>query len=381
MNATAASLPASTPVTASSSSVITCTIDEHDAGQRIDNYLRRVLKGVPFSHLYRLLRTGQVRVNKKRAKAADRLAAGDVVRLPPVRVANATLTHLLATTGNTNRAGNSAKSGNAGEGLQNHVSLPEAVQESINAARKNRVQLPVIYEDEALLVIDKPAGVAVHGGSGVSFGVIEALRAQRPEARFLELAHRLDRETSGVLLIAKKRSALRALHESFRQHGQTIDKRYLVWVKGAWFNAHQQVRLPLCKYLDAAGERRVRVDQQEGKPAHTVFHLLARWGEVSLLEAHLHSGRTHQIRVHLAHLGFPVLGDEKYGDFAVNRALNLPRMALHAYRLQLPHPLTHVALEFSAPPPAALQKFTVALGMPLSGQVPWANPESSAKHG
>jgi len=219
--------------------------------------------------------------------------------------------------------------------------------------------LPVIYEDEAMLVIDKPEGVAVHGGSGVSFGVIEALRKQRPLAKFLELAHRLDRETSGVLLVGKKRSALTALHDMFREHGAGADKRYLVLVKGRWLNVTQHVKAPLYKYLTESGERRVRVDP-EGKASHTIFRLLARWQGMSLLEAQLKTGRTHQIRVHLAHLGFPILGDEKYGEFALNRDLKrdgLKRMALHAWKMDFRHPLSGEALSCRAPLPAGIADY------------------------
>jgi 23S rRNA pseudouridine955/2504/2580 synthase len=307
---------------AGNNSVSYLTIDENTAGQRLDNFLFRHCKGVPKSHVYRILRSGEVRVNKGRVDATYRLQAGDVLRLPPLRMAQ----------------------------------RPVA---EVAAAAKERVELPVLFEDDALLVINKPEGVAVHGGSGVSFGVIEALRQQRPQAKFLELAHRLDRETSGILLVGKKRSALVALHDMFREHGAGADKRYLVLVRGRWMNAVQHVKLPLHKYLLENGERRVRVDAA-GKPAHTVFRLLARWSDMSLLEAQLKTGRTHQIRVHLAHLGFPILGDEKYGDFALNKRLapaGLKRMALHAWRMAFAHPLTGEPLECVAPLPANLRAY------------------------
>lgn len=297
-------------------------ISADDAGQRLDNYLIRVCKGVPKSHLYRILRSGEVRVNSKRVDATYRLKPNDQIRIPPIRLAE------------------------------------RPVSEMVENA-KQRVDLPILYEDDAMLVVDKPVGVAVHGGSGVSFGVIESLRAQRPQARFLELAHRLDRETSGILLIGKKRSALTALHDMFREAGQVADKRYLVLVAGRWMNETQHARQPLFKYLTEAGERRVRVSS-EGKDAHTVFRLLARWPQFSLLEAQLKTGRTHQIRVHLAHLGFPILGDEKYGDFNLNRELTrlgLKRMALHAHTLKCPHPLTGESMLFCAPVPHDLQPF------------------------
>jgi 23S rRNA pseudouridine955/2504/2580 synthase len=312
---------------AGNNSVVHVVIGDDEAGQRLDNYLIRHCKGVPKSHLYRILRSGEVRVNSRRVAPTYRLSAGDALRLPPIRIA-------------------------------------ERPQNAIDEAAKARVSLPVLFEDEALLVVDKPEGVAVHGGSGVSFGVIEALRRQRPEARFLELAHRLDRETSGILLVGKKRLALTALHDMFREHGAGADKRYLVLVKGRWTNAMQHVRAPLFKYLTTDGERRVSVDAAQGKPSHTVFRLLARWPEMSLLEAQLKTGRTHQIRVHLAHLGFPILGDEKYGDFALNKRLpaaGLRRMGLHAWRMAFRHPLSGAPLEFVAPVPAGISSYLAAI--------------------
>ena len=216
-----------------------------------------------------------------------------------------------------------------------------------------------MHEDEALLVVDKPAGLAVHGGSGVSFGLIEQLRRMRPQAKLLELAHRLDRETSGLLIVAKKRTALTRLHDAFRRG--SINKRYLALVKGQWFAPRQDVRLPLLKYLTAEDERRVRV-ANEGKAAHSIVRLVARWQNFSLLEVELKTGRTHQIRVHLAHLGFPLAGDDKYGDFADNKALQkqgLKRMFLHAASLRLRHPTQDESplLSLQAPLPADLQSF------------------------
>ena len=313
-------------ISAGSNSVTHAVIGDEEHGQRLDNFLIRCCKGVPKSHIYRILRSGEVRVNSRRVDATYRLCAGDKLRIPPIRVA-------------------------------------ERPKNEVDEAAKQRVDLPILYEDEAMLVIDKPEGIAVHGGSGVSFGVIEALRRQRPEARFLELAHRLDRETSGILLVGKKRLALTALHDMFREHGAGADKRYLVLVKGRWMNTTQHVKLPLHKYLTEGGERRVSVNP-EGKAAHTVFRLLARWPEMSLLEAQLKTGRTHQIRVHLAHLGFPILGDEKYGDFALNRELKrtgLKRMALHAWRMALRHPLTGAPLECVAPLPESIAGYIAAV--------------------
>lgn len=311
---------------AGNNSVTHLVIGEEEQGQRLDNFLIRICKGVPKSHIYRILRSGEVRVNSGRVDATYRLQFGDKLRVPPIRLA-------------------------------------ERPQNETEEAAKQRIDLPVIYEDEAMLIIDKPEGIAVHGGSGVSFGVIEALRRQRPQAKFLELAHRLDRETSGILLVGKKRLALTALHDMFREHGAGADKRYLVLVKGRWMNNTQHVKLPLFKYLTDGGERRVSVNP-DGKPSHTIFRLLARWPEMSLLEAQLKTGRTHQIRVHLAHLGFPILGDEKYGDFALNKNLKregLKRMALHAWRMAFRHPLTAAPIESIAPLPDGIKGFIAAV--------------------
>lgn len=301
------------------------TISDEEADQRIDNFLLRVCKGVPKSHIYRVLRSGEVRVNKGRIDQTYRLKEGDVVRIPPVRVA-------------------------------------EKPENTVPAAEFN-----ILLEDNHLLVIDKPAGVAVHGGSGVSYGVIEQLRASRPQAKFLELVHRLDRETSGILLLAKKRSALTNLHEQIRE-GE-IDKRYLALVQGDWQNARQHVKLPLYKYNTPDGERRVRV-QADGLASHTVFNLVRRFGEFALLEAELKTGRTHQIRVHLASSGFPIVGDDKYGDFALNRAMQkadggriaLKRMFLHAYQITFRHPEHGKPVTLNAPLARECEQFLKSLG-------------------
>jgi 23S rRNA pseudouridine955/2504/2580 synthase len=295
-------------------------VGEEAAGQRIDNFLLRLSKGVPKSHVYRILRSGEVRVNKGRVAADYRLQSGDIVRVPPIRVSAS---------------------------ADKPVAPPRVFD--------------VVFEDEAIIVLDKPAGVAVHGGSGVSFGVIEQLRQACPEARFLELAHRLDRETSGLLIVAKKRSALTRLHDMFRDGG--INKRYLALVKGRWRNPLQHVKLPLHKYLTEEGERRVSVSE-EGKQAHSIVRLVARWENFSLVEVELKTGRTHQIRVHLAHLGYPLAGDDKYGDFALNKELQkagLKRMFLHAARLRLPHPLTGAEMELASGLPADLAGFVARL--------------------
>jgi len=291
-------------------------VAEEEAGQRIDNYLMARLKGVPKSRIYRILRSGEVRINSRRVAASDRVAAGDRIRIPPVRVA-----------------------------------------EREESAPAPHFRMPILYEDEALVALDKPAGIAVHGGSGVAHGVIESLRSMRPEARFLELVHRLDRETSGVLLIAKKRAALTALHAALRE--RDADKRYLVAVAGRFRNERQRVQLALAKRDAPDGGKRVSVSAA-GQAAETVFRRLARGPEFSLLEAELLTGRTHQIRVHLAHLGHPVLGDDRYGDFELNRRLRkegLKRMFLHAASIALAHPITGEALAIEAPLPPELVRF------------------------
>jgi 23S rRNA pseudouridine955/2504/2580 synthase len=301
-------------------------ISPEESGQRIDNFLIRICKGVPKSHLYRILRSGEVRVNKGRVDQTYRLEAGDVVRIPPLR-------------------------------------MKEKEESYVPGSEFN-----ILLEDNVLLVIDKPAGVAVHGGSGVSYGVIEQLRAARPQAKFLELVHRLDRETSGILMLAKKRSALTNLHEQIREG--SMDKRYLTLVHGDWKNDRQHVRLRLHKYNTGDGERRVRV-QQDGMESHTVFNLVKKLGEFALLEAELKTGRTHQIRVHLASSGFAIAGDDKYGDFALNKRLQktegervaLKRMFLHAYRLTLRHPETGEPLTLHSPLPPECQRFLESLGL------------------
>jgi len=310
-------------------------IDETCNNQRIDNFLFKRFRGVPKSHIYQILRSGQVRVNGKRINASYRLQLDDIVRIPPIKK------------------------------TKSNVSNPAQI------AQSQLVTFKIIFEDEALLVIDKPAGMAVHGGSGVSFGVIEQLRAQHPNWKFIELVHRLDRETSGILLLAKKRAALVDLHRQIRE-GLT-EKHYLVLVKGKWRNAIQHVKLPLNKYVTATGERRVAIsmdarNMQKSLSAHTVVRLQKVWNDFSLLDAELKTGRTHQIRVHLAHLGFPIVGDDKYGDFTLNRQLartkqqpNLSRMFLHAHTLKFMHPLSGEQLSLMAPLSMDLQRFVNGL--------------------
>ena len=298
----------------SKESVMRPAVDEDSAGQRIDNYLIRHLKGVPKSHVYRILRSGEVRVNSRRVGPDYRLVAGDRLRLPPLRLAAST-------------------------------------------APSGRFEPEILFEDDSMLVINKPAGMAVHGGSGISLGVIEGLRNTRGEERFLELVHRLDRDTSGVLMLAKKRSVLVALHRQLQDGG--VGKFYLCLVKGRWQERKRLVDLPLQKRVTAVGERRVSVDR-EGSHAVTVFRLQRLIGPYSLLEAELKTGRTHQIRVHLAHLGFPLIGDDKYGDFALNKSLvkaGLKRMFLHAARATIRHPVSGDRLTFTAELPEVLRTF------------------------
>jgi 23S rRNA pseudouridine955/2504/2580 synthase len=295
-------------------------VGDNAADQRIDNYLTRLLKGVPKSHIYQILRSGQVRVNSGRVGPYYRIQAGDRLRIPPIRVAQ-------------------RQTRPSGSAVAPHFD-----------AR-------IIHEDEVLLVLDKPAGTAVHGGSGISFGIIEQLRQVRPQTHFLELVHRLDRDTSGVLLLAKKRSALTALHEQLR--AGRVQKYYLALVHGAWDRGRHDIKLPLHKYVLASGERRVNV-REDGQTAHTRIQLRQSWADFSLLEAQLKTGRTHQIRVHLAHLGFPIAGDDKYGDFALNKALarqGLKHMFLHACKTVVVHPRSGESIAFEAPLPADLRGF------------------------
>jgi 23S rRNA pseudouridine955/2504/2580 synthase len=311
----------------------------------LDNFLLRQLKGVPKTHVYRIIRSGEVRINKGRVSADSRVQSGDAVRLPPVRISQRVAEKTLA--------------------------MAE------NAAREApRRDFSILLEDEHLVAIDKPAGLAVHGGSGVSFGVIEQLRMARPEAKFLELVHRLDRDTSGILLIAKKRSALKHLQDQFRE--RETGKTYLAMVAGAWPANKKVLDKPLHKYLLPDGERRVKVvarDDPDGMSSVTLVKVLRRGAAVppvgtaavagfSLLEVTLKTGRTHQIRVHLATEGHPILGDDKYGDFELNKALarsnlvtGLKRMFLHAWRLQFNHPLSGERIELLAPLPPELENF------------------------
>lgn len=318
--------------------VQTILVDENEVGQRIDNFLLRRLKGVPKTHIYRLIRAGEVRVDKGRVRPDTRLFGGQIVRIPPVRT--------------------SARAQDKRERMRRNGTAPPSFP------------CPIVFEDEGFLVVDKPSGLAVHGGSGLSFGLIEQLRMARPQARFLELVHRLDRDTSGLLMIAKKRSALNKLQDQLR--ARQTGKTYLALVKGVWSEKHKVIDKPLQRYLrrgedGEVGERRVRVVAQndtEGMRSVSLVHVRARGLAFSLLEVTIKTGRTHQIRVHLSSEGYPIVGDEKYGDFLLNRTLArgtplaLKRMFLHAWKLDLDHPVSGVRLSFCSELPDDLRTFS-----------------------
>ncbi|EIW89984.1 23S rRNA pseudouridylate synthase [Alishewanella agri BL06] len=289
-------------------------IEDDFIGQRIDNFLIARLRGVPKSVIYRVLRKGEVRVNKKRIKPDYKLEQGDVVRVPPLTVA----------------------------------SEPDAV--SVKLSLVKDLEQHILYEDKDLIVLNKPSGMAVHGGSGLQFGVIEALRALRPDAKHLELVHRLDRDTSGCLLIAKKRSVLTHLHEQLRN--KTVEKKYWALVAGDWDNKVRKVTEPLRKNTLQSGERVVKVDAAEGKPSETRFRILQRYQEGTLVEAFPVTGRTHQIRVHTACKGHPIACDDKYGDNQFSQQMQkigLNRLFLHAFSLSFIHPISETTMRFEAP--------------------------------
>ncbi|MCW8943664.1 MAG: 23S rRNA pseudouridine(955/2504/2580) synthase RluC [Sedimenticola sp.] len=307
------------------SSVHILTVEEGFDGQRIDNFLLNYLKGVPKSLIYRILRKGEVRVNKGRIKAQYRIKVGDQIRVPPVRVPE--------------------------------KDAPARLDDRL----LTRLAGGIIFEDKRIIVLNKPSGLAVHGGSGLNFGVIEALRQMRPDEKQLELVHRLDRDTSGCLLIAKKRSALRSLHELMRTNG--IDKRYIALLNGSWNRDRIDVDVPLLKNTLQGGERVVMVDPR-GKESLTRFSVRERYSGRMLVEARLMTGRTHQIRVHTAHLGTPILGDEKYGDSEANKqikGLGLKRLFLHAETLRFRWPDEKQDQYFKAPVEPALNKVLSAL--------------------
>lgn len=289
------------------------TIGPEHAGQRVDNFLLTQLKGAPRTLVYRILRTGEVRVNKGRVKADHRLQEGDIVRVPPLKLPE------------------KAEAPRPGSGL---TSLLEG---------------RILYEDNGLIVLNKPAGIAVHGGSGISMGVVEALRAMRPQYRLLELAHRLDRDTSGLLMLATKRSVLVHLHEQMRS--DQMRKIYTALLAGDLKGRKHRVEAPLLKNVLASGERVVRVSR-EGKASLTEFTVQERFGQATLVEAHLHTGRTHQIRVHSRHLGHPVVGDDKYGYDDINKrfkAFGFTRLFLHARELDVRLPWEEKPMHFTAP--------------------------------
>ncbi|OQK18262.1 23S rRNA pseudouridylate synthase [Methyloprofundus sedimenti] len=292
--------------------------DAHE-GQRLDNFLMNILKGVPKSHIYRIIRKGEVRINKGRCDAKHKLSIGDIVRIPPVRVTEE----------------------------KQLVSAPAYLTASLTR--------DILFEDDAILVINKPSGFAVHGGSGISSGVIEALRELRPDSRFLELVHRLDRDTSGCLIIAKKRSTLRILHEYFR--GDGVKKNYLALLHGRWEQQKIIVDQPLLKNISQGGERMVKISSS-GKPSKTLFRRLALYHDTTLVEASPYTGRTHQIRVHAAWLGHAIIGDERYGENEINkdfRRRGYKRLFLHAHKLQFAHPISGEILKLIAPLPVDLQ--------------------------
>jgi len=350
------------------------TVTEDYAGQRLDNFLIRQLKGVPKTHVYRIIRSGEVRVNKGRAHADTRVETGDIVRLPPVRTSE--------------RAEQKAQ---AMQSAMTEVARHGA--SSTVGGYAPAAEFPILFEDDFLLAIDKPAGVAVHGGSGVSFGIIEQLRMARPEADFLELVHRLDRETSGILLIAKRRMALKLLQEQFRE--RETDKVYLALVSGNWPTNQRVIDKALHKYLLPNGERRVKIvpnDHPDAMRSVTLVKVktpiaanpLAPATPFTLLEVTIKTGRTHQIRVHLAGEGHPIAGDDKYGDFELNKALHrtnphgasLKRMFLHAWSLKFNHPKTRKAVQLHAALPDELQQFLPSRQTGLSSDAPAESEDS-----
>ena len=300
-------------------------MDQEAQGQRIDNFLMRCVKGVPRSHIYRVLRRGEVRVNKGRVKAGYRVCAGDMIRIPPMRTADLRAEHRAP------------------------------------SVQLDRLEKAILFEDDRLLVLDKPAGLAVHGGSGLSYGLIEALRQLRP-SKELELVHRLDRETSGCLVVSKRRSALRELHQLIREN--RLDKRYIALLTGPLDRREVVVDAPLRKNVLSSGERLVRVDTEQGKSARTIFRRLRHFTRFTLADVRLITGRTHQIRVHARHLGAPLAGDSKYGGDEVNkilRELGLKRLFLHASALSFQLQYMSRPLRVEAPLPAELQDLVTTL--------------------
>ncbi len=296
------------------------TVTEKDENQRLDNLLVKILKGVPKSHVYRIIRSGEIRVNKKRYTANDKLVIGDLIRIPPIQTKSVTPNFVPSNT------------------------------------------FPILFEDDYFLIIDKPDGVACHGGSGVSFGIIEQLRKSYPNAKFLELAHRLDKETSGILILAKKRSALVGIQDLIKNN--QVKKHYLALTNGVWDSTTKNVKQPLFKYLTKDGERRVRVDRENGQFSQTIFKVITKYKNYTLVKAELKTGRTHQIRVHLQCSGYPILGDVKYGDFELNKELiktGFKRMFLHAFHLEFIHPITDQIITIESQLPKELKVFVDGL--------------------
>lgn len=299
------------------------TIKEDSEGQKIDNFLLKILKNIPKSHIYKILRSGEIRVNKKRVKTGYKLTLGDSVRIPPL----------------------------------SYPAISKTAKVVASHAQKILLEQNIVFEDDYLIALNKPAGIAVHGGSGISLGVIEQFRQLRPDAKFLELVHRIDKDTSGLLLLAKKRSALVAMHELIRK--KRLHKKYLVMVAGSWQKKQLTVDLDLVEQKNHDGQKKVSVaktinDHVKTKQSKSIFFLKRRYTDFSMLEVKLITGRTHQIRVHLAHLGFPILGDEKYGNFELNKTLRskgVKRMFLHAMELGFTHPILEKNILLNAPVP------------------------------
>ena len=307
------------------------TISPKDEGQRIDNLLLKILKGVPKSHIYRIIRNGEVRINKKRVTALSKVMLNDIIRIPPIEI-----------------------------------------MESIQPQKTHipKVEFPIIFEDEYFLIINKPEGIACHGGSGVSFGVIEILRNNKPEYKFLELVHRLDRDTSGLLILAKKRNALVELQNLIRNN--LVAKYYLALTVGSWSESSRNLKAPLHKYLTQSGERRVSVNHESGQYAQTIFTKLTSNENYTLVKADLKTGRTHQIRVHLQYIGHPIVGDTKYGDENINKSLakiGLKRMFLHAYEIKFTHPITQQNMCLKATLPESLTKFFTVLQLNINKNI------------
>lgn len=299
------------------------TIKEDSEGQKIDNFLLKILKNIPKSHIYKILRSGEIRVNKKRVKTGYKLTHGDSVRIPPL----------------------------------SYPAISKPAKVVTSHAQKILLEQNIVFEDDYLIALNKPAGIAVHGGSGISLGVIEQFRQLRPDAKFLELVHRIDKDTSGLLLLAKKRSALVAMHELIRK--KRLHKKYLVMVAGSWQKKQLTVDLDLVEQKNHDGQKKVSVAKTidvhvKTKQSKSIFFLKRRYTDFSMLEVKLITGRTHQIRVHLAHLGFPILGDEKYGNFELNKTLRskgVKRMFLHAMELGFTHPILEKNILLNAPVP------------------------------